>query len=109
MRVTVKLFARLRELVGAGELERFVAPGATVSDVWQALVADHPDIAAYGGSISCAVNTEYARMSAPVGDGDEIAFLPPVSGGENETGLRNDHGSVKRAHNGTGSRFHHTG
>lgn len=81
MHVKVRLFARLHELVGAGELERPVSPGATVADVWQSLAADHPGIAPYAASISCAVNAEYARMSAPVGDGDEVAFLPPVSGG----------------------------
>lgn len=82
MRVTIKLFARLRELVGAADLERTLEPGATVQDVWNGLVADHPAIAAYAGSISCAVNADYARMTAPVGDGDEVAFLPPVSGGQ---------------------------
>jgi molybdopterin converting factor subunit 1 len=81
MRVTIKLFARLRELVGASELERSLPTGATVGDVWNGLVADHPIIAPYASSISCAINADYARMSAPLSDGDEVAFLPPVSGG----------------------------
>jgi molybdopterin converting factor subunit 1 len=81
MRVTVKLFARLRELVGTGELAVDVPPGATVRDVWTALVAMHPAAAAYERSMSCAVNLDYARMAAPVADGDDVAFLPPVSGG----------------------------
>lgn len=81
MRVTVRLFARLRELAGAGELAREAPPGATVADVWHALARDFPALAPYATSMSCAVNTEYARMSTPVRDGDEIAFLPPVSGG----------------------------
>jgi molybdopterin converting factor subunit 1 len=81
VRVTVRLFARLRELVGAGELHRDAEPGATVAAVWAALADDYPAIAPYTQSISCAVNTEYARMTSPVGDGDEVAFLPPVSGG----------------------------
>ena len=81
MRVTVRLFARLRELVGAGELDREAPEAATVGRVWEGLVADFPVIAPYGESMSCAVNAEYARMSSPVHDGDEVAFLPPVSGG----------------------------
>lgn len=81
MHVTVRLFARLRELVGDGELQRTVAASATVADVWTALARDYPAIAPYVESMSCAVNAEYARMTTPVQPGDEIAFLPPVSGG----------------------------
>ncbi|MCC7125870.1 MAG: molybdopterin converting factor subunit 1 [Acidobacteria bacterium] len=81
MRVTVRLFARLRELAGTGEFVREVPSGATVATVWQALVAEHPALGAYASSMSCAVNAEYAKRTAPVDDGDEVAFLPPVSGG----------------------------
>jgi molybdopterin synthase sulfur carrier subunit len=81
MRVTIRLFARLRELVGAGELQREAHDAATVGDVWTALARDYPAIAPYAESMSCAVNAEYARMSARIKDGDEVAFLPPVSGG----------------------------
>lgn len=81
MRVTVRLFARLRELVGAGDLEQDVPADATVATVWAVLAHDHPAIAPYAESMSCAVNAEYARMTSPLADGDEVAFLPPVSGG----------------------------
>jgi molybdopterin converting factor subunit 1 len=87
MRVGVKLFARLRELVGTGELSVEVPPGATVKDVWAAVVAAHPAAAAYETSMSCAVNLDYARMSAPVAEGDDVAFLPPVSGGSHPSGM----------------------
>jgi molybdopterin converting factor subunit 1 len=79
--VTVRLFARLRELVGAGELDREVPAGATVRTVWDSLVREYPQIAPYAESMSCAVNIDYARMTTAVSDGDEVAFLPPVSGG----------------------------
>jgi len=46
-----------------------------------ALVRDYPQIAPYEESMSCAVNVDYARMTTAVSDGDEVAFLPPVSGG----------------------------
>lgn len=77
----VRLFARLRELVGAGEFERDVPHGATVRTVWEQLVDEYPAIAPYSDSLSCAVNVDYARMTTAVSDGDEVAFLPPVSGG----------------------------
>ena len=81
MRVTVKLFARLRDIAGASEMTREVAPGATVGSLWQQLATEFPDIASYERSISTAVNADYARRDQVLADGDEVAFLPPVSGG----------------------------
>jgi molybdopterin converting factor subunit 1 len=81
MRVTVKLFARLRDIAGAAELARDVAPGATIRDVWRNLAVEFPEFDRYERSISSAVNADYARMDRKLSDGDEIAFLPPVSGG----------------------------
>jgi molybdopterin synthase sulfur carrier subunit len=81
MRVTVRLFARLRDLAGASELEREAPAGATARDVWQALLAEFPAMAQYDSSISTAVNADYAKMSTTLADRDEVAFLPPVSGG----------------------------
>ncbi len=81
MRVTVKLFARLRDIAGAGELTRDVAPGATIGALWKQLAREFPELGPYERSISSALNADYARMDAAVQDGDEVAFLPPVSGG----------------------------
>jgi len=81
MRVAVRLFARLRDLAGTGEAVCDVPEGSRVEDVWIRLVADQPDLEPYRASLSCAVNAEYSRMNALVADGDEVAFLPPVSGG----------------------------
>jgi len=81
VRVTVRLFARLRDITGASELARELAPGATIGDLWRQLADEFPELAQYGRSISSAVNTDYARMDHGVADGDEVAFLPPVSGG----------------------------
>ncbi len=81
MRVTIRLFARLRDIAGATELPRTVASGATIRTVWHQLVAEFPELAGYERSISSAVNADYAKMDDQVRDGDEIAFLPPVSGG----------------------------
>ena len=81
MRVTVRLFARLRDIAGAAELPREVAPGATIGTLWRELASEFPELAAYERSISSAVNADYARMDRELRDGDEVAFLPPVSGG----------------------------
>ena len=81
MRVTVRLFARLRDLAGAGELVRDVPPSSTIDGVWRTLVAEMPALGEYERTMSVALNADYSRMSATVNEGDEVAFLPPVSGG----------------------------
>jgi molybdopterin converting factor subunit 1 len=81
VRVTVRLFARLREITGAAEMAREVEPGATLATLWRDLAREYPDLAGYERSISSAVNADYARMNRELRDGDEVAFLPPVSGG----------------------------
>jgi molybdopterin converting factor subunit 1 len=81
MRVKVRLFARLRDIASAGELMRDVPAGSTVADVWRSLVAEFPEMARYDSSMSTAVNADYAKMQTAVSDNDEVAFLPPVSGG----------------------------
>jgi len=81
VRVTVRLFARLRDIAGAAELSRDIALGSTIGDLWRQLAREFPELARYERSISTAINADYARMDQMVGDGDEVAFLPPVSGG----------------------------
>jgi len=81
MRVTVLFFARLREAAGVEREACELPPGARVSEVWAAMTARHPALAPFGGSLSAAINADFARMASPVADGDEVAFLPPVSGG----------------------------
>jgi molybdopterin converting factor subunit 1 len=81
VRVTVRLFARLRDIAGAAELTREATPGATIGTIWRELASEHPALEAYERSISSAVNEDYARMDHVLRDGDEVAFLPPVSGG----------------------------
>jgi molybdopterin converting factor small subunit len=83
MRVTIRLFARLRDIAGAAEIGKDIpdVPRATIRTVWTQLTGEFPGLAAYERSMSSALNADYARMDAEVHDGDEIAFLPPVSGG----------------------------
>jgi molybdopterin converting factor subunit 1 len=84
MRVTVRLFARLREMAGAGELVLDLDGPATIGTVWTELTARHPAIEPYASSVSAARNLEYARFDTAVSNGDEVAFLPPVSGGASD-------------------------
>ena len=58
MHVTIRLFARLRELAGAAELTRQLPDGATAKDAWKALAAEFPALTDYAPSVSCAVNEE---------------------------------------------------
>lgn len=81
MRVTVRLFARLREAAGVSECDCDVRPGAVVADVWRALSSRYPSLEPFAGSVTCAINAEFAKPAAEVREGDEVAFLPPVSGG----------------------------
>jgi len=81
MYVRIRLFARLRELAGTSEMSRDVPDGATAHDAWNHLVREFPSLGDYSRNVACAVNEEYARPTSPLKDGDEIAFLPPVSGG----------------------------
>jgi molybdopterin converting factor subunit 1 len=76
VKVTVRLFAILRERAGRNELELELPDGARVSDALAAL-----DGLADGLPLVMAVNREYAPEDAPLGPGDEVALIPPVSGG----------------------------
>jgi molybdopterin converting factor subunit 1 len=81
MLVKILLFARLRDITGRADLERQLPAASTAQTAWNALAQEFPGLAEYNGTVSCAVNEEYARFSTALRDGDEVAFLPPVSGG----------------------------
>jgi len=75
--VTIRFFAALREQAGQRERELELADGARVDDVWPALgLGDEPRGLVY------AVNRAYVERGAPLADGDEVALIPPVSGGD---------------------------
>jgi MoaE-MoaD fusion protein len=81
VRIRVRLFAIQRELANRREVALELPDGATVEDAWQALVAQHPVLAPGRPSVRFARNGEYAQSSDPLADGDEVACIPPVSGG----------------------------
>jgi MoaE-MoaD fusion protein len=77
VRITVKLFAGLRERAGESKRELELDAGARVGDVWSPLgLGEEPEGLLY------AVNKEYAPPDRRLSDGDEVALIPPVSGGE---------------------------
>lgn len=76
MQITVRLFAQLRERAGTGELSIELPDGALVRDAIERL----GDVAG-GLPVVMAVNREYAKEDAPLAQGDELALIPPVSGG----------------------------
>lgn len=79
--VTVKLFAKARDLAGTSELVLSLPAGALVSDVRQELLNRYPALDVLGPRLLAAVNAVYAQDSRELIDGAEIAFFPPVSGG----------------------------
>lgn len=81
LRVRVRLFAMQRELAGTRGVELDLAPGATIEDAWAALVDRFPSLAPGRAALRFARNGGYAPPETPLGDGDEIAMIPPVSGG----------------------------
>lgn len=75
MTIQVRYFASLREQMGRDSDQ--VEQAATVAEVWTHAARGQP----MPGNVLCAVNMEYAAPEAPVHDGDEVAFFPPVTGG----------------------------
>ena len=81
MNVRVRLFAVLRETVGRSELELELAEGSTPETAWARLSDLTPALAGRRRSLSAAVNRRYAPFDTPLHEGDELVFIPPVSGG----------------------------
>lgn len=80
MNVTLKLFAAVRDIVGESTRELELERGTSASQVWSLLVKDHPELGAHQVPM-VAINEEYAEAGTELEDGDELAFIPPVSGG----------------------------
>ncbi|MFQ5791594.1 MAG: molybdopterin converting factor subunit 1, partial [Acidobacteriota bacterium] len=81
VKVRVRLFAALREIAGSEEVELEVPDGTTAEGVWESLVAGHPKLAPYTGVVQVAINQDFADRRTELQPEDELAFLPPLSGG----------------------------
>jgi MoaD family protein len=84
--VRVRLFAVQRELAGRRLVELELPDGASIETAWQALVAEHPALAPGRAAVRFARNGVYADAAEALVDGDELACIPPVSGGADPAG-----------------------
>src|SRR3990172_5346795 len=81
MKAKVRLFARLADLAGTRETELELGEGLSVAEAFDALCRRFPEMAGLAGSLMYAVNAEYVSPDHPLRAGDELALIPPVSGG----------------------------
>jgi len=84
LRIRVRLFAIQRELAGTREIPLELPDGATISDAWDAVAERFPALAPGRAYVRFARNAAYAPASAALADGDELALIPPVSGGADD-------------------------
>jgi MoaE-MoaD fusion protein len=81
MTVNVRLFASLRELIGEPTISVDLPDGATVEALRARVGETYPNVQPFLNSIVCAVDEEYVPASHVLRDGDNVALIPPVSGG----------------------------
>ena len=81
IRVKVLFFGRLKDLVGRAEDSIEFPDAATIEQLFTLYTARHPELANYRSSVVASRNQEFAAWDTPLRPGDEVAFLPPVSGG----------------------------
>ena len=81
VKVKVLFFGRLRELIGVSEEIGELPEGTTLANVFERYAERFPKLAGFRGSMVVSQNQEFAAWDSRIAAGDEIAFLPPVSGG----------------------------
>jgi molybdopterin synthase catalytic subunit/molybdopterin converting factor small subunit len=86
IRVSIRLFAMQRELAGTRSIELSLPAGSTIEDAWAMLVDRFPVLVPGRAALRFARNGGYAPPETRLGDGDEVAMIPPVSGGEAGSG-----------------------
>lgn len=81
MKVRLLLFAVFRDIVGTDRRELELPEGTSALEVWSELRAHHRELAELERPPMTAINMNYSDPSTALRDGDELAFIPPVSGG----------------------------
>ncbi len=81
IRVHIRFFAGHRDIVGQPEMTLVLEPGTTVGMLWERLSSEHPRLRGYTGRLLYAVNQQFSDLATELRDGDEVAYIPPVSGG----------------------------
>jgi molybdopterin converting factor subunit 1 len=81
MQIRVLFFGQLKDITGVAQEEAELSEGAKIEDLFERYGRRFPKLVEFRGSIATSVNQEYADWHKPLASGDEVAFLPPVSGG----------------------------
>jgi len=81
IRVKVLVFGGLKEVVGGAEEFVELKPGSCIEDLFAQFISRYPELARFRSSLVASRNQEFAAWDSQLASGDEVAFLPPVSGG----------------------------
>jgi molybdopterin converting factor subunit 1 len=81
MQARVLFFGKLKELVGGAEQSVELRSGATIAELFERFANQKPELASFRSSVVASRNQEFAPWTTVLEPGDEVAFLPPVSGG----------------------------
>ncbi len=81
MRVRVLFFGKLKDIVGRGQEAAELRQGARLEELFEQYGKQFPELAKFKSSVVASINQEFAGWESPLAEGDEVAFLPPVSGG----------------------------
>jgi len=81
MRIHIKFFSTYREITGQAEIEVEIPSGATLVDLIPSLCSQYPRLTPHTKNMLLALNREYVHQTAPLKESDEVAVMPPVSGG----------------------------
>lgn len=81
IQIKVKLFAVYQEVFGTPELDLDLLPEATVGEVLESLIEQQPQIEQWRNITRFGVNLQFVEANTTLHDGDEVVFIPPVSGG----------------------------
>jgi molybdopterin converting factor subunit 1 len=81
IRLNVLFFGRLKDAIGHGQESIEIAADSRIEDLFAHCVSRYPELAAHRKAMAVSRNREFAAWTTPLHSGDEVAFLPPVSGG----------------------------
>ena len=81
MKIDLKFFSIIREIVGSKEMPMEISPGMTVEGLLEELLNRYPGLEPYERSLMVAVNRDFADVSTILKEGDEVALMPPIGGG----------------------------
>ena len=99
MRVRVLFFGQLKEIVGRGEDFADLADGARLEDLFASYGQRYPKLAGFRHSVVASVNQSFADWASPLAMGDEVAFLPPVSGGDGASAVARSEAIIELVRN----------